>query len=74
MTTANDLMSNPQSGAPLSNDDVVEVLNDLLENTRDGEYGFKTCAEQVETASAKQLFASRAEGCRQAGTSGTHWR
>jgi uncharacterized protein (TIGR02284 family) len=47
--------------------DVVDVLNDLLENTRDGEYGFKTCAEQVETAGAKQLFATRAEGCRQAG-------
>lgn len=50
----------------LSNDDVVDVLNDLLENARDGEYGFRTCAEQVETAQAKQLFASRAEGCRQA--------
>jgi uncharacterized protein (TIGR02284 family) len=48
----------------LSDDDVVDVLNDLLENARDGEYGFRTCAEQVETASAKQLFASRAEGCR----------
>lgn len=50
-----------------SNGDVVSVLNDLLENARDGEYGFKTCAEQVETSGAKQLFASRAEGCRQAG-------
>jgi uncharacterized protein (TIGR02284 family) len=50
----------------LSNDDVVDVLNDLLENARDGEYGFRTCAEQVETANVKQLFASRAEGCRQA--------
>jgi uncharacterized protein (TIGR02284 family) len=51
----------------LSNDDVVDVLNDLLENARDGEYGFRTCAEQVETANAKQLFASRADGCRAAG-------
>lgn len=51
----------------LSNSGVVDVLNDLLENARDGEYGFRTCAEQVETASAKQLFASRAEGCHQAG-------
>ncbi|MEJ7687402.1 MAG: PA2169 family four-helix-bundle protein [Variovorax sp.] len=50
----------------LSDDDVVDVLNDLLENARDGEYGFRTCAEQVETANAKQLFASRAAGCRQA--------
>jgi uncharacterized protein (TIGR02284 family) len=51
----------------VSNDDVVDVLNDLLENARDGEYGFRACAEEVENASAKQLFASRAEGCRQAG-------
>ena len=65
LTQANgsDIVSNEA----LSNDDVVDVLNALLENARDGEYGFKTCAEQVETANAKQLFASRAEGCRQAG-------
>lgn len=55
------------SGDASSNGDVVDVLNDLLENARDGEYGFKTCAEQVESPRAKQLFASRAEGCRAAG-------
>jgi uncharacterized protein (TIGR02284 family) len=49
------------------NDQVVDVLNDLLENARDGEYGFKTCADQVEAGRAKELFASRAEGCRVAG-------
>lgn len=54
------------SAAP-RDDRVVDVLNDLLENARDGEYGFKTCAEQVESSGAKTLFASRAEGCRQAG-------
>ncbi|MES2189535.1 MAG: PA2169 family four-helix-bundle protein [Pseudomonadota bacterium] len=48
------------------NKQVISVLNDLLENSRDGEYGFKTCAEQVETASAKTLFATRAAGCAQA--------
>jgi uncharacterized protein (TIGR02284 family) len=51
-------------GAAASRDDVVDVLNDLLENARDGEYGFKTCADQVETARAKEIFAARAEGCR----------
>lgn len=73
------LQTDPTTGFPLSadadvvstdalsNDDVVDVLNDLLENTRDGEYGFKTCADQVQTASYKQLFSSRADGCRQAG-------
>ena len=45
------------------NDQVISVLNDLLENARDGEFGFKTCAEQVETSGAKQLFAARAVGC-----------
>jgi uncharacterized protein (TIGR02284 family) len=48
------------------NKNVISVLNDLLENSRDGEYGFKTCAEQVETASAKTLFTSRAAGCAEA--------
>ena len=49
-----------------TNKQVVSVLNDLLENTRDGEYGFKTCAEQVETSSTKMLFAARAAGCAEA--------
>ena len=50
----------------LTEDDVVDILNDLLETTRDGGYGFLACAEEVESPPAKQLFASRAEGCRQA--------
>lgn len=48
------------------NNDVVSVLNDLLENARDGEYGFKTCAEQVESSNVKHLFADRALGCAEA--------
>lgn len=56
------------SQEPLSDDDVVDVLNDLLENARDGEYGFRTCAEQVENDSAKALFAARAKGCQDAAT------
>ncbi|RZL67027.1 MAG: PA2169 family four-helix-bundle protein [Variovorax sp.] len=48
------------------NDQVISVLNDLLENARDGEYGFKTCAEQVENSGAKQLFAARSVGCAEA--------
>lgn len=52
-------------GDPLSNDDVVDVLNDLLENTRDGGYGFLACAEEVKSPQYKQLFLARAEGCKQ---------
>jgi uncharacterized protein (TIGR02284 family) len=56
------------TGEVISNDEVVKVLNDLLENCRDGEYGFQTCADEVEgNPQVKQLFASRAAGCRSAG-------
>ena len=50
----------------LSFDDVVDVLNDLLETTRDGGHGFLACAEEVKSASLKQVFVGRAETCRQA--------
>lgn len=52
----------PTAGA-VSNDQVVDVLNDLLENSRDGEYGFRACAEEVDSAELKQLFQSRASQC-----------
>jgi len=55
------------TGPTLGNDEVVDVLNDLLENARDGEYGFRACAEEVKDPATKQLFANRAEQCRQAG-------
>lgn len=44
-------------------DHVVSVLTDLLQNARDSEYGFRTCAEQIESANVKNLFADRARGC-----------
>ncbi|KQU91875.1 hypothetical protein ASC78_02435 [Variovorax sp. Root318D1] len=52
-------------GDPLSNDEVVDVLNDVIENVRDGEAGFRTCAEEVESPRLKQLFATRAAQCRE---------
>ncbi len=54
------------SDEPLANDEVADVLNDLLENARDGEYGFRASAEAVESASLKQVFNARADGCRDA--------
>jgi uncharacterized protein (TIGR02284 family) len=54
------------AGDPLANDEVVDVLNDLLENTRDGEAGFRTCAQEVESARLKEVFATRAAQCRDA--------
>jgi uncharacterized protein (TIGR02284 family) len=50
----------------LAADDVVDILNDLLENSRDGEYGFRTCAEEVKSAEMKRVFSDRAAGCAQA--------
>ncbi len=46
---------------------VIDVLNDLLENARDGEYGFTACAEEVESSSSLQsTFIDRATQCRAA--------
>ena len=57
----------------LDKDETVDVLNDLLENARDGEYGFRACAEEVESARMKPLFLDRAEQCRDAGVELTTW-
>ena len=47
-------------------EDVVKVLNDLLENSRDGEYGFRACAEEVDSPQLKQVFQSRSAECAKA--------
>jgi uncharacterized protein (TIGR02284 family) len=50
----------------MSNDDVVDVLNDLIETSKDGEYGFRECAEHSKSAELKSVFLARAEECRRA--------
>ena len=47
----------------MDNQDVIATLNDLIEISRDGEQGFRTCAEVVENPSLKALFASAARRC-----------
>ncbi|BEP63743.1 PA2169 family four-helix-bundle protein [Variovorax sp. V213] len=49
-----------------TSEDVVKVLNDLLETSRDGEYGFRACAEEVDSPQLKQVFQSRAADCAKA--------
>ena len=49
-----------------SGDQVVETLNDLLENAKDGELGFREAAEHTRTPSLAALFGRRADTCRQA--------
>ncbi|MCE4553110.1 PA2169 family four-helix-bundle protein [Pelomonas cellulosilytica] len=50
----------------MSNDDIIDTLNDLIETSKDGEYGFRTSAEYLKDAAVKQVFMARAEECRQA--------
>ena len=47
----------------MENSRVVEVLNDLIETCKDGEYGFRTCSERASAASLKQTFQQRAQEC-----------
>jgi uncharacterized protein (TIGR02284 family) len=45
-------------------DDVVDVLKDLVECSRDGEYGFRACAEHAKREDLKPILLRRAEDCR----------
>jgi uncharacterized protein (TIGR02284 family) len=44
--------------------DVADVLKDLVECCKDGEYGFRECAEQVKREDLKTTFLQRADDCR----------
>ena len=39
---------------------VIATLNDLIETSRDGEQGFRTCAEGVTSPNLKTLFEAAA--------------
>ncbi|MES2999140.1 MAG: PA2169 family four-helix-bundle protein [Pseudomonadota bacterium] len=47
-------------------DDMVDALQDLVECCKDGEYGFRACAEQAKRADLKSTFLQRADDCRSA--------
>ncbi|GAB3663365.1 ferritin-like domain-containing protein [Ramlibacter alkalitolerans] len=44
--------------------DVIDVLKDLVECSKDGEYGFRECAEQATRQDLKSMLQQRAEDCR----------
>jgi uncharacterized protein (TIGR02284 family) len=46
--------------------DLIETINNLIETSRDGEEGFRTCAEGVKSPQLKQMFERAASRCRQA--------
>ena len=43
--------------------DVIATLNDLREISRDGEQGFRTCAESVDSPNLEALFEVAARRC-----------
>jgi uncharacterized protein (TIGR02284 family) len=47
----------------MDNRDTLWTLNDLIEVCKDGEYGFRQCAEQVKAPELRQLLARRADDC-----------
>jgi len=47
----------------MDNQKVIATLNDLLETTKDGERGFRACAEGVTSARLKTVFESAARRC-----------
>jgi uncharacterized protein (TIGR02284 family) len=47
----------------MSNDDIVDRLNKLIDTCKDGEYGFRSCADHVKSTDLKEIFLRRAEDC-----------
>lgn len=50
----------------MTNDKIVSVLNGLIEISRDGAEGFKTCADDADDATLKTYFQNRVPSCEQA--------
>lgn len=64
-TSANTL--NEVNNVTADNDEVIDVLNELLESCRDGEYGFTTSAEHATSEDLKTTLVRHAQECRTAG-------
>ncbi|MFS2095610.1 PA2169 family four-helix-bundle protein [Pseudomonas sp. Pseusp11] len=45
------------------NKEAISVLNDLIETCKDGQEGFKTCAEDIKNPELKTLFIRRSADC-----------
>lgn len=52
----------------MDNDEIISTLNDLIETCKDGEEGFRTCAEDIGEPTLKSFFNNRAESCASAAT------
>lgn len=49
----------------MSNDDVIDTLNELIEISKDGEYGFTAAAEHAKAPELRTLLTQRAVDCAQ---------
>jgi uncharacterized protein (TIGR02284 family) len=47
----------------MQNVEVVAVLNSLIETCKDGEAGFRTCADDIKSPQLKLFFQNRAQSC-----------
>ncbi|NRF68161.1 PA2169 family four-helix-bundle protein [Aquincola sp. S2] len=50
----------------MDNEELIDVLNTLIETSKDGELGFRTCAEQARSPTLRTLLQRRADECQQA--------
>jgi uncharacterized protein (TIGR02284 family) len=50
----------------MDKDDVIDVLNTLIEVSKDGEFGFTTCAEYARSPALRTLLQRRADDCSEA--------
>jgi uncharacterized protein (TIGR02284 family) len=49
----------------MDNKDVISTLNDLIETSKDGENGFRACADGVKGTQLKSIFEEAARRCAQ---------
>jgi uncharacterized protein (TIGR02284 family) len=47
----------------MDNDKIIDRLNTLIDTCKDGEYGFRTCADHVKSTDLKTVFLERAAEC-----------
>lgn len=47
----------------MDNQHTASILNDLIQTCKDGELGFRACAEHASAGELKSLFSARAQDC-----------
>lgn len=52
----------------MSNQEVISTLNDLLQISRDGELGFNTCSQGVQSPNIRSQLQTEAQRCAQGAT------